>query len=146
MVIYDLICANNHRFEASFPSFDSYRKQKGLGLVCCAVCGDNKVEIIPTGGHVVRRADPVKKPKASKPEGTVSNVDMITFIKTLNHYVRNTCVDVGTKFPEEARKIHYGDSEQKNIYGQATNEEREELKEEGIPFSAIPILPDEVEN
>ena len=150
MLVFDLICSNGHRFEAWFKNYDAFQEQKDAGLVTCAVCCDDSVDIELTGGHIVKAPapiQPVKKQEEKKeklPE--LKNIDMVSLVKTINHYVKKNCKDVGEKFPEEARKIHHGESEEKNIFGTATEEERKELSDEGIPFAAIPALPESLDN
>lgn len=145
MLILDLICTNRHVFEAWFPNREAFSRQKACGLVSCSVCGDAGVEVVPGGKPVVKKgsqSDVAKKREDSGP----ANLDPMVMIKYLNHYMKTQCENVGEKFPEEARKMYHGEIDPKNIYGTATEVERVELKEEGVPFFSVPKLPDEINN
>ncbi len=142
MVVYELICESGHDFEAYFPSFEAYQMQRSNGLVNCAVCGTVNVAIVPRGKAI----SVVSKVGESQESIKAPHVDPVTFIKSLNHYVKKNFEDVGERFPEEARKIYHGEKSPKNIYGKATSEEREMLHEEGVPIFAVPNLPEEVNN
>lgn len=143
MLVFDLICMNGHVFEAYFPKFEAYSQQKANGLVSCAVCGTNEVSILPKG-RVVKKEHKVSDnliPKTTKP-----TIDAMMLIRSMNHFIKTNCENVGERFPNEARKMFYGEEPPKNIYGSASEDEREGLAEEGIPFATIPKLPEEVNN
>jgi hypothetical protein len=143
MLVYELICENGHTFEAWFPSFEAFQAQNEAGIVSCAICGDASVNILPSGRHLAGKRDDAAvsaKTDAKRPS------DYVSFIKCLNHFIRQSGEDVGERFSQEAKKIFYGEAEHRNIYGTATDMERSELNEEGIPYLAVPKLPEEVDN
>jgi len=144
MVIYDLICRKNHRFEGWFPSFESYQEQAAQKQISCPTCGTSTVEKLPHACAVHLKRDekqqqkqpqPGKK-KESAPEPSEADLNELLF--RLHDYVRENFEDVGPRFAEEARHIFHGKAEPRPIHGSSTAEEREELDEEGIPYIALP--------
>lgn len=157
MVVYDLECRNSHVFEGWFKNLDSFKAQKRAGLVACPACGSTKVEVRLSGGHIVKRPSPIKTEQGKKETKTAvevqdktqelaANIDVSILVKSLNHFIKKNFDNVGKSFPEEARKIYYGESEQRNIYGEATPEEKQKLSEEGVPFAVIPETPKNLDN
>ena len=133
MMVFDLVCANKHTFEAWFKdskAFDGLRKR---GQVQCPTCGDDKVEKALMAPNI---STSKKQAKAAK-ENAVAAEAMVMLAKMKQH-VEDNCDYVGKEFAEEARKIHYGESEQRDIYGEATTAEAKELHDEGVDFTAIP--------
>lgn len=148
MILFELKCARNHRFEAWFRNGDAYEQQAGSGLISCPVCGDFSVEKAPMAPNLLKgRSMPVRAEEnlAPSPEQVVSPdaVKLHTILKALHAHVQENCDYVGEQFPEEARKIHYGETEARAIYGEANQEDAEALKDEGISFSILPGLPRE---
>ena len=133
MMVFDLICANKHTFEAWFKgskAFDGLRKN---GQVQCPTCGDDQVEKALMAPNI---STSKKQAKAAK-ESAVAAEAMHMLAKMKQH-VEENCDYVGKEFAEEARKIHYGETEKRDIYGEATTAEAKELVEEGVDFTAIP--------
>jgi hypothetical protein len=161
MIRYALICAKGHSFESWFQNSAAYDKQAKRGLVECPVCGDVKVEkaIMAPGvaGAKKRRRVSVPAPMGEAPataaagEEVKAPVAMIspqehefrTKLKELRNHLTKNSDYVGQKFPDEARKMHYGDIEHRSIYGEATMQDAKEMHEEGIEFHPLPVLPDE---
>lgn len=153
MIKYALACEQAHSFESWFPSSDSYETQHARGLVTCPVCGSAKVEKALMAPQVARKdrrteAAPVSNEAAASGPEQVAMVspaekELRARIRELREELMKTADPVGDRFAEEARKIHYGETEFRSIYGQATPEEAKELAEEGIAFHALPVLPDE---
>jgi hypothetical protein len=153
MIKYALACDQAHAFESWFPSSDSYETQRARGLVTCPVCGSTKVEkalMAPQVARKDRRAEaaPVSNEAAAPGPEQVAMVspaekELRARIRALREELMKTADPVGDRFAEEARKIHYGETEFRSIYGQATPEEAKELAEEGVAFHALPVLPDE---
>ncbi len=148
MIRYALHCDKAHEFESWFPSSDSYEAQRKQGFVACPVCGSTKVDKALMAPQVARKdrapaAEPAPAPPA--PVAVVSPVEqeLRAKLRELREHIVKTADPVGERFAEEARKIHYGESEHRSIYGQATPEEARELAEEGIEFHALPVLPDD---
>ena len=138
MIVFNLRCANDHVFEAWFNSSDTYEKQASSGGVVCPHCGDAKVVKAPMAPNLAT---------GSSRSGAESDVEVEAIkqgreaLQELRSEVEATCSYVGDKFAEEARKIHYGETDSANIYGEATASEENELREEGVEFGRIPWFP-----
>jgi len=155
MKVLDLHCAHLHNFEGWFASEDDFQSQLSRQLVSCPLCGDTAVqkklsaprlnlsasrgEQEPSKANEVVPADITAQ--ASSPQ-EVANLDtnqlQAAWMQMVRHVVANT-EDVGTKFSEEARKMHYGEAEHRNIRGHATPAETESLLEEGIQVMPLPV-------
>jgi hypothetical protein len=158
MIRYALVCAKGHAFESWFQNSAAYDKQAKRGLVECPTCGSTKVEkalMAPTLAGTKKRMRPAAPMVANEaapaaPEGAAPVAMMSpqerefrTKLKELREHLTKNADNVGRKFPEEARKMHYGEIEHRSIYGEASPEEAKELSEEGIEFHPLPVLPDE---
>ena len=158
MIRYSLNCERGHNFESWFQDSAAYDKQAEYGLVTCPRCGSAKVEKAIMAPRLSLSAKnsraPVEAPTAPAAPETPSGsapVAMIspqeqqlrTKLKELREHLTKNADNVGAKFPEEARKMHYGETEHRSIYGVASPEEAKEMTEEGIEFHPLPILPDE---
>ncbi len=129
MIIYDLVCAQGHSFEGWFDGADDYEKQHRKGILTCPVCGLVEVHKVPSASHLS-----LKHPAATTDEQG-------RMLKRMHEYVERNYENVGAKFVEEARKMHYGEREQRNICGAATWSEFKELREEGIEALPLPARP-----
>ena len=141
MIIFELGCAQGHRFEGWFASAEDFARQSDTGLVRCPVCDDEQVAIVPSArvrtGKAADPSPPVPAEK-SQPATTEAAIGLpVELLRKLRETVRNT-EDVGRRFPEEARKIHYEEIPARAIRGQASREEADALREEGIDFAALP--------
>src|SRR4249920_3595689 len=156
MIRYSLICEKGHDFESWFQDSAAYDKQAKRQLVTCPQCGSAKVEKAIMAPRLSTTAKKERAPidaPAAVTEGpaTPAPVAMIspqeqefrTKLKQLRDHLVKNADNVGAKFPEEARKMHYGEIEHRSIYGVACPEEAKELSEEGIEFHPLPSLPDE---
>jgi hypothetical protein len=159
MIRYALICEQGHDFESWFQDSAAYDKQAKRGLVTCPQCGSAKVEkaimaprLSATGKkrHApVEAPAPVAEapatPEAPAPVAMISpqEQEFRAKLKELRDHLTKNADNVGAKFPEEERKMHYGEIEHRSIYGVASPEEAKELSEEGIEFHPLPTLPDE---
>ena len=158
MIRYALICQQGHQFESWFQDSTAYDKQAKRGLVSCPHCGSAKVEkaiMAPRLSSTARkRGKPTEAPETAPettPAPAPAPVAMISpqeqeiraKLKELRDHLTKNADNVGAKFPEEARKMHYGEIEHRSIYGVASPEEAKELSEEGIEFHPLPSLPDE---
>ncbi len=132
MIIYDLICAQGHGFEGWFDDAEEYEKQHRTGALTCPVCGSAEVHKVPSASHISLKRD------AMVPDEQVRNRELL---KRVHEHVERNYEDVGAKFAEEARKMHYGEQEQRNIRGAATWSEFTELREEGIEVLPLPAKP-----
>lgn len=140
MKVLNLRCANGHGFEGWFGSDEDFMGQNGRGLVECPLCADKVVTRMPSAPrlNLSGAREPVPQPE-STPTVDARPVDLqAAWLQTVRHLMANT-EDVGDRFAEEARRIHYGEQPQRGIRGQATPEERTALLEEGIETMAIPV-------
>ncbi len=129
MIAFDLICSNGHQFECWFKDSASFEEQKSSGIINCPVCDDHQVEkalssfgIRKNGGKKRKQEDPYKA------------------LQVVHEYLDKHFEDVGIDFTKEVLKMHYGESEKRNIKGTATADEETLLKEEGVQFLKIPII------
>ncbi len=140
MVVYDLICKKNHRFEGWFPSFHEFQKQAEKQLISCPSCGSKKVEKLPhaCAVHVKKEIPPAPKKTEKPPESVPTPAQITELLLRVHHYVRENFEDVGPRFAQEAKQIHFGKTEERPIHGTMTAEEKSDLTEEGIPFAVLP--------
>lgn len=140
MVVYDLICKRKHKFEGWFPSFEGYQAQADKSMIACPICGTTKVEKLPhaCAVHVKKEIAPARAEAPKPPPLELSETDVKELWIRLNQHVRENFEDVGPRFAEEARAIFHGEKEQKPIHGTATEEDREGLDEDGIPYAILP--------
>jgi hypothetical protein len=154
MIRYALACENQHVFESWFANSAAYDKQAARGLVTCPACGSAKVEktiMAPALGHSARKGVPVAAGAAPALSPDTTSVAMVSpeeretraKLKELRDHLTKNADYVGQQFPEEARKMHYGEVEHRSIYGEASAEDAKALHEEGIEFHPLPVLPDE---
>jgi hypothetical protein len=157
MIRYNLVCARGHEFESWFDGSAAYDKQARRGLVECPVCGSAKVEKALMTPRLARssrstRAEPAAPepaapaaPEAPTPVAVISpqEQELRTKLKELREHLVKNAENVGQQFPEEARKMHYGEKEHRSIYGTASPDDAKALYEEGIEFAPLPVLPDE---
>ena len=148
MIIFELACAHGHRFEGWFASAEDFARQVGTDLVRCPICDDAKVARVPSAK--VRGAAKKRRTKASEPSAppespaAAETTDALAglpaeLVQKLRDVVRNT-ENVGRRFAEEARKIHYEEVPARPIRGQASREEAKSLQEEGIDFASLPLF------
>jgi hypothetical protein len=139
VIVFDLGCENNHRFEGWFASNEEFAQQLRRRLITCPSCGNSNIVRLPHAPHV--RADGGKRTARAEPAAAgqqYANVGSEVLVKLIEHIIENT-EDVGTAFSEEARKIHYHEAPDRKIRGTASREEVEALKEEGIEVVALPL-------
>lgn len=163
MIRYRLVCSNAHDFEAWFRSSEDFEAQARGGLLACPQCGAREVTKALMAPSVVSgRREPVvvEAPSATpansgeaapeaatlalplaalSPEGQA----MLAELKALKAKLIEGSEDVGNRFAEEARRIHFGEAPKRSVHGEATREDAEALIEEGIEIMALPVLPDE---
>jgi hypothetical protein len=161
MIRYALNCEQGHTFESWFQNSAAYDKQAKRGLVACPICGSAKVEKAIMAPRLSRAepaeaspampmpmppAPPLPVPLPAKAPVSVMSPperELRKKLKELRDHITKNADYVGGRFPEQARKIHYGEIEHRSIYGEASPDEAKELHEEGIEFHPLPILPDE---
>jgi hypothetical protein len=149
MKVLNLRCANGHGFEGWFASDDEFMDQNGRALIECPLCADRLISRMPAAPRLnlsgAREAPPASSGAGNgnhsgnnsdnKPQGADLQA---LWLATVRHMLANT-EDVGQRFAEEARRIHYGETAQRGIRGQASAEEREALKDEGIETMSLPV-------
>ena len=146
MKVLDLQCAQHHVFEGWFGSEDDYQSQLTRGLLNCPMCGDASVSKKLSAPRFNLNATEAST-NAAPPLPSLQDAANLepaqlqaALLKMVRHVVANT-EDVGTQFSEEARKMHYGETEARNIRGQTSVREAVELLEEGIEVMPLPMLP-----
>lgn len=138
MIVFDLICREQHRFEGWFTSGEDFTSQQSRGLLNCPVCGGAHVVKLPTAKIRKQSTEAV----AAAPDNTVQPGQGSKMgISQVIDYILTHSEDVGRGFAEEARKIYYQESPQRSIRGVATHSETKELTEEGVPVFSLPIPP-----
>jgi len=156
MIRYSLRCDRDHAFESWFQSSAAYDSQVRRKLVTCPACGSAKVEKAIMAPRIVGKKGREKAAPAPAPAGgTVPAVSESTSLmmaqerelraklKELRDHIVKNADNVGEQFPNEARKMHYGDIEHRPIYGEASPEEARSLIEEGVEVSPLPVLPED---
>lgn len=160
MKVFNLRCAHDHGFEGWFGSEDDYRQQLERGLIECPLCGDRLIQRLPSAPRLnlsgAREPAPVRAAGAGGdtatpaaqpivasdgpgvPQHPTAAMMQAVWMQAVQHVLKNT-EDVGERFPDEARRIHYGEAEHRAIRGQATAEQRAELADEGIEVVALPM-------
>ncbi|WP_295850233.1 DUF1178 family protein [Tardiphaga sp.] len=155
MIRYNLRCDRGHGFESWFQNSSAYDSQVRRKLVSCPNCGSAKVEKAIMAPQIGKRgrapiaAEPVAAASASTEVTTATSTPLMMAqeaelrakIKELRDHVTRNADNVGEKFPDEARKMHYGDIEHRPIYGEASVDEARSLIDEGIEVSPLPMLP-----
>ena len=144
MITYQLICFDGHEFEGWFKNSTAYEEQAQAGHISCPVCGDFRVEkgiMAPAVKGSVTKAKgrdtvgPAEPPPQAAPK-------VQQYFSGLRKFIEENSEYVGRKFPEEARKIHYREVEQRTIRGTASTDEARALVEEGVEIMALPRLPE----
>jgi hypothetical protein len=157
MIRYSLRCERGHGFESWFQSSAAYEQQEKRGLVNCPSCGSAKVERAIMAPQIVSKkgrrdiAAPAPAPapvtEAAAPASTpllmAQERELRAKLKELRDHIVKNADNVGERFPNEARKMHYGDIEHRPIYGEASPEEARSLIDEGVEVSPLPVLPDD---
>ena len=143
MIVFDLLCGNDHEFESWFQDSAAFEKLAKGGHVACPICGDTKIS-----KSLMAPAVAGTKKKSSEKMAISANAarqmgKYMEAVKEMREQVEKNCDYVGDKFPEEARKMHYGEADTRNIYGEATDSEAEALQEEGVEVQRIPWAPTE---
>lgn len=156
MIRYALRCERDHTFESWFQSSSAYESQVKRNLVDCPVCGSTKVEkaimaprIVGKKGREANLPVPAATAEITPPAPASTSLMMAqerelrAKLKELRDHIVKNADNVGEQFPNEARKMHYGDIEHRPIYGEASPQEARELIDEGIEVAPLPVLPDD---
>lgn len=152
MIKYDLRCEQGHAFESWFQSSSAYDSQRKRKLIACPSCGSSKID---KAIMAPRLAGTKKRSRVEAPSETTSveaptpslvmtqELELRAKLKELRDHVVKNADNVGERFPNEARKMHYGDIEHRPIYGEASADEAKSLIEEGIEVMPLPVLPED---
>jgi hypothetical protein len=154
MIRYSLQCERGHAFESWFQSSSAYESQEKRKLVTCPACGSAKVEraimapqIVSKKGQDIAAPVPAASTEVTAPASTplmmAQERELRAKLKELRDHIVKNADNVGERFPNEARKMHYGDIEHRPIYGEASPDEARSLIEEGVEVSPLPVLPDD---
>ena len=155
MIRYSLRCERAHTFESWFQSSSAYDTQVKRRLVSCPVCGSDQVEKSIMAPQIVGKKRPekatpqpqVEPAEAAAPESTplmmAQERELRAKLKELRDHIVKSADNVGDRFPDEARKMHYGEIEHRPIYGEASPAEARALIDEGVEVSPLPVLPDD---
>lgn len=139
MIKFTLICDQEHEFEGWFRSNDDFDTQLKRGFIECPNCASKKVgkALMAPSVSTSRRQEKVALAMNAKQQQLMSEM------RALTEKMKENAENVGDKFAEEARKIHFGETEARGIYGEANADEAKALVEDGIPFLPIPVLPED---
>ncbi|HEU0084979.1 MAG TPA: DUF1178 family protein [Bradyrhizobium sp.] len=154
MIRYNLRCDAGHAFESWFQSSSAYESQEKRKLVGCPACGSTSVERAIMAPQIVSKKKDRAEPVAAAPSTDVAvpastplmmaqERELRAKLKELRDHIVKNADNVGERFPNEARKMHYGELEHRPIYGEASPEEARSLIDEGVEVSPLPVLPDD---
>ena len=159
MIRYSLRCDHGHEFESWFQSSAAYEQQEKRKLVNCPACGSAKVERAIMAPQIVSKRGSDSAAPAPAPPASTASTDVAApgstplmmaqerelraKLKELRDHIVKNADNVGERFPNEARKMHYGDIEHRPIYGEASPDEARALIEEGVEVSPLPVLPED---
>jgi hypothetical protein len=154
MIRYNLRCERGHAFESWFQSSLAYETQEKRKLVSCPACGSAKVEraimapqIVSRKGRDAATPAPAAPTEVAAPASTplmmAQERELRAKLKELRDHIVKNADNVGERFPNEARKMHYGDIEHRPIYGEASPDEARSLIDEGVEVSPLPVLPED---
>jgi hypothetical protein len=135
VIAYNLNCAQGHEFEGWFQNSTAYDSQAKSGALACPVCGDDKIGKAMMAPAVTG---------ASRAKGGAEAKQVRQYMTDLRKFIEKNADYVGPKFPEEARKIHYGETQERHIYGESTLAQAKDMIEEGIKIAPMPPDPDEL--
>lgn len=144
MIIFDLCCEHEHRFEGWFQSCEDFDSQSASRLIACPECASLAVRRVPSMVHLGSQPRRATAPTgqtaaAARPSGD-PRADVLFAYRALTARLLADCEDVGAAFAEEARKIHYLEAPERSIRGEASSEEFEALRDEGIDVFCLPLL------
>ena len=136
MILFDLQCEKNHKFECWFASSAKYEEQLKNKMIECPYCNSTKIQKSLMAPNINIKSTSRNSKKNNKKKLTQNNLE--NKIKKFRKYIEKNTDNVGKNFAEEARKIYYGETKSRPIRGESTEKEAQELAEEGIPFSQLP--------
>jgi hypothetical protein len=144
MIVFNLACDQEHRFEGWFASGDAFARQQELGLVSCPMCGSSDVHKQLSAprlnlGHAdhVEHSRPAQETQAQEMQAYMGSEQML--VRQFKQFIMSNTDNVGAAFAETARRMHYGEETHRNIRGKVSSEEAEELRDEGIDTMSLPV-------
>lgn len=140
MIVYDVLCGQGHRFEGWFKDSAAFEAQRAAGAIPCPVCGNVDVTKAISAPRVVRRSTNSGQISGGSDGEGDPMAALAVAARELRKHVEETCENVGAAFPEEARRIHYGETEHRDIYGTADAKAAKELRDEGIAIQPLPFV------
>jgi hypothetical protein len=145
MIKYALACEQAHDFESWFPSSDAFETQRQRGFVTCPYCNSAEVEKQIMAPRIARTDKAPEPGRQTQPVAALSEKEqeIRAMIRAVREHVLQNAENVGRGFAEEARKMHYGEAEERAIYGEAEGAEVRSLLEDGVPVLPLPVLPDD---
>jgi hypothetical protein len=143
MIRYRLGCSHGHEFESWFHTIDAYDAQSHAGAVACPLCGSTEITKQPMAPAVVSARSNAIASQDAQSLGD-QRAAVLDALRAFKHSVVKNSEDVGAGFADEARKIHFGDAEERNIRGSSTPEEARALFEDGVAFGILPPLPEDL--
>ena len=145
MIVFDLLCGAGHRFEGWFGSAEDFASQRDRSLLSCPACGSGQISKVPSATRANLGAPEPKAPAQPQKTPEMEGKDPFAIAQMLYSRMLDELLtkseDVGKEFPSEARKIFYKETAARAIRGQATNEEHQDLLDEGIPVARLPVPP-----
>jgi len=142
MISFDLRCAHDHVFEAWFSNSDAYQEQLQAGELACPICGNTELEkslMKPNVATGAEHATPVSSAPVTAAVGDSDKAgELMRMARAIREQVEKNFEHVGSEFAEEAKKIHYGETEHRDIYGEMTPDEAVDLRDEGVEFGVLP--------
>lgn len=138
MILYALTCDRGHAFDAWFRGSDAFESQLREGAVSCPICGSANVKKAPMAPRIGRGAQPPGAEAPTERPGARAEDEVAQLLAKLRQHIETHCEDVGERFVEEARRIHYGEAEERAIFGEASLLEAAALREEGIAVHPVP--------
>ncbi len=142
MIIFDLVCKHDHRFEGWFKNSEAFNRQLETGLLTCPTCGTVDVRKLPSASRLnLNKPSQERDALPAKPDNQADKA-YSDLVRQLHEYINRDFDDVGDDFANEVRRIHFNEADQRNIRGIATLDEISELDEEGIKTFYLPEIPD----
>ena len=143
MILFNLVCSSGHSFECWFRDGAACESQIAAGEVTCPACGDSLVHKAPMAPHIARGGVRRAETEKAEADGDAPAKALRQALETLRRHVEDNADYVGPRFAEEARRMHYGETGERPIYGEASPDEVKAMLDEGIAFHPLPMLPDE---
>lgn len=148
MIKYQLACSCGHEFDAWFASSTAFNELQERALVSCPSCASTTVEKRPMAPAIVTGAGPSQAPAHDREKTGSAPADeqartFVEAIRQMRAHLEARSEDVGQRFAEEARRMHFGESDARAIHGEATLEDAKSLEDDGVPFGVLPRLPED---